>query len=253
MRILLKMIGAAIFLAALSASIAAILSYVPVSERSSDTYYFSFLESLIWVFFIVAPFSVGIVVVFTLCFWLMQKFTRMKMLISTAISLLISIGVIIGIPYMLIEKEETDRMYLLPEGYEGEVYVFYNIKGAPEIKVEEGFDVHSINEEGYAVTSNPELSGGTVTDKYFYVHEEGNRTRISNDCVSPFGMSGFEGEVNGQEIKVSSTGFEITHENCGEEFKINGGQKDDRTYKMDLWEVIEKYYGVENEYFSKDE
>lgn len=107
---------------------------------------------------------------------------------------------------------------MIPQGFVGDVYAFYNIKGAPKVETEDGHEVHVINENGFFLTSKPDMDYGTVTDKYFYVDEKGNRTRISPKCVSLFGTAGFSTTAVNETIDLRYTGFKLTKDSCSEEF-----------------------------------
>jgi hypothetical protein len=51
---------------------------------------------------------------------------------------------------------------------------------------------------GTAFTSEPEKTGSfTVNDKYYYVDENGTRTKIKDECASYSGGGGFSGEPEG--------------------------------------------------------
>lgn len=49
--------------------------------------------------------------------------------------------------------DETNALYLIPEGYTGHALAFYNVKGAPPLTYEGDFAVHEMNDEGYFATS----------------------------------------------------------------------------------------------------
>ena len=88
-------------------------------------------------------------------------------LIKVILSILLA-GSIIWLTLFIIEKSnKTDDIYLIPKGGKGDVLVFYNIKGVPRVEIEDGYEVHIINEKGYFVTSKPDMDYGTVTDKYY--------------------------------------------------------------------------------------
>jgi hypothetical protein len=141
------------------------------------------------------------------------------------------------------EEERTDDIYLIPEGYQGDILVFYNVKDAPEVKQEDGFEVHVINTEGYFVTSTPDMDYGTVTDKYYYVDEKGNRTPISKECVSLFGTGGYSTSEN-EEVDLIYTGFKLTKVQCGEEFMTsNFGFSD--SFEAIKHSVLKRFYGID--------
>jgi hypothetical protein len=105
----------------------------------------------------------------------LKRFTRLEKVI---LSILIA-GTLTWLTLFIIDRSnETDDIYLIPEGYEGDVLVFYNINGAPKVKKENDYEGNEINEKGYYVTSTPDMDYGKVMDKYYYVDEKGNRTFI---------------------------------------------------------------------------
>jgi len=172
---------------------------------------------------------------------LLGKIKRFSHIIKVAISILLA-GSIISLGLFLINKSnETDDIYLIPKGFEGDVYAFYNIKGAPMVETEDGYEVHVINEKGYYLTSKPDMDYGTITDKYYYVDEKGNRTPINNKCVSPFGTGGFSTSID-EEIDFHYTGFKLTKDKCSDEFMAEsyGGSEE----KI-IDEILKQYYGVE--------
>ncbi|RPK03114.1 DUF6843 domain-containing protein [Priestia endophytica] len=140
-------------------------------------------------------------------------------------------------------SEETNDIYLIPEGYEGYIYAFYNVKGAPEVEKEGDYEVHNINNQGYFVTSTPDMDYGTVTDKYYYVDEDGNRTKINKECVRVGGISGFEDDTDPtNKINIVSTYAEVIKKGCSQSFMSSGeGIHKDNSDAI-LGEVIEKYY-----------
>ncbi|MFD2446629.1 DUF6843 domain-containing protein [Bacillus sp. CGMCC 1.16607] len=141
---------------------------------------------------------------------------------------------------------ETNDIYLIPEGYEGNVYAFYNVKGAPEIKKEGKYDIYDINNEGFYVTSTADMDYGTVTDKYYYVDKNGNRTKISEECIRGMGTGGFENDPNSvDKIKINYTGIEITKESCGQEFIQSGNGMNSEDSQSVLETVVKRYYGVD--------
>lgn len=141
------------------------------------------------------------------------------------------------------QSSETNDLFLIPEGYEGDVFVFYNIAGAPKIETEDGYEVHKINSKGYFVTSTPDMDYGTVTDRYFYVDEEGKRTPISEKCVSLFGTGGYS-TSEAEEIDMRYTGFRLTKDNCSDEFMAESFNMEESTESM-IYEILRAYYGIE--------
>jgi hypothetical protein len=145
---------------------------------------------------------------------------------------------------LFMNQEETDNLYLIPEGYEGEIYTFYNVKGAPKVKIEDGYRVHPINTEGYHVTSTEELSTGLVTDQYFFVDDNGKRTPINENCIRGFGIGGHQTSLD-EEIDLQYTGFEVTKNECSEEFRWTGSGMGEHHNQL-IWRILKEYYGVDS-------
>ncbi len=83
----------------------------------------------------------------------------------------------------LTKTTTTDDLFLIPEGFEGDIQVNYNVAGAPRLAKEGKYDVIPIREDGTYDTSNPDMEYGTVTDQYFYVGQDGMRTPIPENCI----------------------------------------------------------------------
>ncbi|MGE7780432.1 DUF6843 domain-containing protein [Peribacillus sp. NPDC097264] len=113
-------------------------------------------------------------------------------------------------------EEYTNRSYLIPKGYEGEVRVVYNIEDAPPPEKSEGFDVYRINDKGYTLSSLP-VSEGIINDQYYYVDSEGNKEKIDEACIHIGGTDG----VGNEEYEYSSSYFFVTQTQCGDTFGEN--------------------------------
>lgn len=145
-----------------------------------------------------------------------------------------------------IDTSATNDIYLIPQNYEGNVYAFYNVEGAPEIQKEGDYQVYTINEEGYFATSTPDMSYGFVTDQYYYVDEKGGRTKINEECVRGMGTGSFGNDPeSAKQIKIKYTGIEVTKNRCGQEFKDSGNGIAQDELEPVLAKVVEKYYGMD--------
>lgn len=117
-------------------------------------------------------------------------------------------------------SEKTNDLYLIPEGYEGIAYAFYNVKNAPPLAKEGDYDVYLMNEKGYFVTSTPDMEYGRITDKYYYIDKQGQRKPIQDGCVRALGTGGFATSIGeSKSIEIRYTGIEVTKTNCGKAFK----------------------------------
>ena len=131
-------------------------------------------------------------------------------------------------------EEYTNRSYLIPKGYEGEVRVVYNIKDAPTPEKSEDFDVYRINDKGYILSPLPE-SEGIINDQYYYVDAEGNKEKIDDSCIHSGGTNG----VDNEEYEYTSSYFFVTQTQCGETFGENGFPPD-MPRGMSLDQIIDK-------------
>lgn len=64
---------------------------------------------------------------------------------------------------------------LIPEGYHGTVYVYFGVKGAPPLKMEDGYQLIIVPNNGIVRTSS-ELIGGKLHDEYYLYSEKGRTT-----------------------------------------------------------------------------
>lgn len=137
-------------------------------------------------------------------------------------------------------NSETNAIYLIPEAYTGYAIAVYNVKNAPPLTYEKGFAVHTMNEDGYFATSQPDMQYGTVTDQYFYVDQGGNRTPIDPTCIHTFGTGGLQSD----KVNLLYTGIEVT-DNCSEAFAHSSENFDDAELRMIMNKVTKQYYDVE--------
>jgi hypothetical protein len=240
---ILKTVLTAIILSLILSLILSIINYTPLEKRAPDTYYFSVGESFIYILFSATPILIILSLIVYFVYLILGKTGRLSLVPKRIITIFI-VGILTSITVFLLNKgNETDDLYLIPQGYEGYVFVFYNIAGAPKVETEDGFEVHKINNNGYFVTSTPDMDYGTVTDQYFYVDEEGKRSPISEKCISLFGTGGYSTSEN-EEIDLIYTGFRLTKDNCGEEFMTESFNMEESKENM-INEIFKIYYGIE--------
>lgn len=177
-------------------------------------------------------------------YWLFDKATSFSNVTKNISSIVLSVAITSLSVFLLLKSMEssTNDIYLIPEDYEGDIYVLYNVKGAPEVEVEDGYEVHVINEEGYFATSTPDMDYGTVTDQYYYVDEAGNRTPIDETCVSIFGTGRFSRTIQGEEIEFIYTGLKLTKDHCSEAFMTTPFAN-----QLNEYYVLKTYYGIDTE------
>ncbi|ACT01730.1 DUF6843 domain-containing protein [Paenibacillus sp. JDR-2] len=130
------------------------------------------------------------------------------------VAVLWTLGFIVIHPY---STSATNDIYLIPEGYEGDIRVNYNVQGAPALLKEGEYDVIPVGEDGIYNTSKAEMEYGIVTDLYFYVNAAGDCTPVDKLCVCVKG--------NGSsEIGSRHTDLSITRTKCGEDYMVWGRQ-----------------------------
>ncbi|MGG7619569.1 DUF6843 domain-containing protein [Bacillus coreaensis] len=132
-------------------------------------------------------------------------------------------------------SNSTNNTVLLPEGFEGIIFVFYNIPGEEELQMEGDYTVIRVEQEaldelnamgvkgfGTYFTSTPDMKYGTVTDKYYYVNKGSHRTPINNDCIHLSGTGVITTE-NGRDIPFSK--MQVTGTNCTSNFNLRGSNE----------------------------
>lgn len=117
------------------------------------------------------------------------------------------------------EKEVfTHDRYLIPEGYRGAVTVFYNVEGFPEVKKEGKYDVLPIGQDGVFLTRTNDPDYGTVVDEYYYIKDDGRRTKISDACISSMVTGSYSKGLTDSKKDVRYVSFFLDKEPCrGEE------------------------------------
>ncbi|MCA0987220.1 DUF6843 domain-containing protein [Guptibacillus algicola] len=142
--------------------------------------------------------------------------------------------------------EETNRTYLIPEGYEGTIVVLYNMPGEEELEKENDRDVVSLHiaEQVYtyvgdvvqyaeARTSSARTEG-EVTDTYYYSDEEDERTAIDEECIH----RGIVGDVGPYEENAEYEILQVTHSFCGLDFMRYGSDVYERQEEKIMSELF---------------
>ncbi|KAA0548525.1 hypothetical protein FZW96_08105 [Bacillus sp. BGMRC 2118] len=167
-----------------------------------------------------------------------QRTSIKKTLIHSVVIVLYALGAYFGVDYISNTQysetvEKTNKVYLIPKGYEGSITVFYNVTNYPSLQREGELQVIPVRVEslvplketemeqhGIYFTSDPEhQSGRLVNDLYYYVDEKGQRTAIDEKCVH-VGNSGSTIMENGKETQFTS--LQVTESECGKKFQVNG-------------------------------
>lgn len=234
-----KVIGIPLLVSFSISILLAALNYTPTAQREPDTYYFSAGETMFFAMLYLTPILLTFSVLTFTLYTLFPQMTRPPRIVLSGLFAGVMVGVAL---FFLFPKEETNNIFLIPEGLVGDVLVFYNVKDAPVVQRENGYNVHVINESGYFATSTPDMNYGEVTDRYYYVDKTGNRTPISDACVSLFGTSGYEiTEDDETTVSLVYTGFNLTQNECSEAFKLDSRPYDARANQL-IEEIEQRYY-----------
>jgi len=244
---LLKVLFATVILSLSITLVLSLINYIPASKREPNVYYFSIGESFFFGIIYITPILLMVSILAFIIYVLIEKLKRFSSITNVVLSLLVAVSITSLTLFFMNKSDETDNIYLIPEGYEGDVYAFYNVEGAPMVETEDGYEVLVMNEKGYFLTSKPDMDYGTVTDKYYYVDKKGYRTPISNKCVSLFGTSGSTKFVDDEEIEFLYTGFKLTKDHCGDEFMLERHGMGENVENI-IREILKDHYGVEQDY-----
>ncbi|MGF3104453.1 DUF6843 domain-containing protein [Rossellomorea sp. DUT-2] len=133
------------------------------------------------------------------------------------------------------QGEIIKNRYLIPEGYEGTIVIFYGMPDQPSLEKDGEFTVIPIEIEslptlmrtdieryGIYQTSTQDRGYSINQNQYFYVDEEGNRTRLEGECIHHRG-GGDVTSSDGKEIVYDQ--FQVTNSACGEEFSLQGNER----------------------------
>lgn len=128
---------------------------------------------------------------------------------------------------------KIEHNYLIQEGYEGSVIVFYNLPNREPLRVEEEKTVVPIKvdtlvplkdtafeQHGIIFTSTPRIKEEALIQSFYYVDKEGNRTKIDDYCI----YSGTSGSSNYDNKEIQYESFQITETECGEDFYLEGNE-----------------------------
>jgi len=132
---------------------------------------------------------------------------------------IIAVAVVLGIAIVFLPKSSsTNDIFLIPEGYEGDIQVNYNVAGAAKLEKEGKFDVIPLRADGIYDTSTPDMDYGLVKDQYYYVDQDGRRTPIDHSCIHVKG----NGTSEVGSIITRHQYLKVTRTKCGEQFQSWG-------------------------------
>nr|WP_276561163.1 hypothetical protein [Bacillus paramycoides] len=151
-------------------------------------------------------------------------------------------------------KGTTDTIYLIPEEYEGDLLVLYNVPGAELLPEEDGFSVVTFAADGTAVTSTKNMKYGTVNDIYYTVNKEGKRTKLDSSCIHP-GSNGSITENVGEsnEHTFPHVKLEVTRTACSEEFSTSGREVPENQEHPSEKKLSDLMQRVHEQYMNKEQ
>lgn len=79
--------------------------------------------------------------------------------------------------WTLVRDDRRPDRYLIPDGFVGWVRIDYEVEGAPELPIEDGFYLLRIPASGHLETSSS-LGTGWASDEYYYLSARGDRDKI---------------------------------------------------------------------------
>lgn len=140
-------------------------------------------------------------------------------------------------------EEATNDIYLIPDDFEGSIFVFYDIPKQPRLKKEgdltvipvkikslKTYEGTGMEEYGIYMTSTKDMKYGTVNDRFYYLGGKGKRKRtsINEQCIHHSRDGGFT-NTSGKEFNYRA--IQITKRDCGQPFFLDG--KDEYYEQMD--------------------
>ncbi|MBM4763731.1 hypothetical protein [Bacillus sp. B15-48] len=163
--------------------------------------------------------------------WLHRKERSRKKLLgsSLAIAAFLSLSIFTIYKFPPLFQEKTNTIYLIPDGFEGPVLVFYSEPNQPMLEKESTYNVVPVevaklkeNQDTYGLykTSSPQ-SSGILNNHYFYVNQAGERTVIPYDCGSYDSVGSFGGSNGTAKFEI----LQLTKSTCGENFFIQGNER----------------------------
>ncbi len=100
----------------------------------------------------------------------------MRLLTTLLKYCIIAVVILMLSGFSLLYNPKRDR-FLIPEKFTGTVYVYFQVPGAPPLKMEDGYRLIVIPESGVAKTSS-DLIPGKLHDEYWFYSGE-KRIRMS--------------------------------------------------------------------------
>ncbi|WP_129076748.1 DUF6843 domain-containing protein [Anaerobacillus alkaliphilus] len=164
--------------------------------------------------------------------WLHRRERSRKKLLGSSLVIVAFLALAIFAVYKVppLFQEKTNTIYLIPEGFEGPIIVFYSEPNQPKPETEGAYkvvpvEVAKLKEDedtyGFYKTSSPQ-SFGILNNEYYYVDQAGERTMIPHDCVHYDGVGSFN-DSNGKTANYEK--LQLTKSMCGENYFMQGNER----------------------------
>ncbi|MGD6957376.1 DUF6843 domain-containing protein [Rossellomorea aquimaris] len=180
------------------------------------------------------------VIFFLIDEWLKRKKTpsperERKRFYLTLVSVLSVVAIVmLAVNWISINDkgEIIKNRYLVPEGYEGTIVIFYGMPDRPSLEKDGEFSAIPVEIEslptlmrtdieryGIYQTSTEDRGYSINQNQYFYVDEEGKRTLLEGECIHHSGG----GSVTGSDRKeIVYDTFQVTNSACSRDFSSKG-------------------------------
>jgi len=120
----LKVILTTVFLSLIITLVLSLINYIRASKREPNVYYFSIGESFFFGMIYITPILLAVSIIAFIIYLLFEKVKRFSPIINVVLSLFIAASITSLIFYFINKSDETNDVYLIPDGYEGDVYAF---------------------------------------------------------------------------------------------------------------------------------
>jgi MFS family permease len=141
--------------------------------------------------------------------------------------------------------ERTKNRFLIPEGFEGTIVIFYGMSDRPALEKDGKVSVIPVEVESlptlmrtdierYGIYQTSTQNMGFSQSQYFYEDGAGNHTPIPDECVYRIGGGGMTG-ADGEQVEYDEV--QVTNSACGGDFSLDGNQR----YSAQGREIM-KYY-----------
>ncbi|QHS21946.1 hypothetical protein GWK91_02860 [Virgibacillus sp. MSP4-1] len=118
----------------------------------------------------------------------------MKKLIFSIVTIILILILSISLYKFFVVKDPADEVYLIPDGYEGCIGIFYDFKNQEPLQIENNTITYQVPDDGIIKTSSPENIGWAYEDHsgfrqvdYYYVDNQGNRKQLNHEKYIHYG------------------------------------------------------------------